>query len=541
MLFNSPEFLFGLLPLSLLGFFALGGLGFRRAAMTWLTLASLFFYGWWNVSYVPLLIGSILFNFFVGEKLRAGASRPWLVLGVAGNVVLLAYYKYIGFLTEVISDAAGLNWAIPNIVLPLAISFFTFQQIAYLVDCRAGLVKETSLLNYGAFITFFPHLIAGPITHHKEMIPQFQSERIFKPQALSLALGVTIFSVGLFKKVALADVLAYYANPVFDAAANNQALTAIDSWVGAFAYTLQLYFDFSGYSDMAVGAGLLFGIRLPQNFASPLRSANIVEFWQRWNMTLTRFITSYIYNPIVLSWSRYRVQRKLPLVQPGRTTVGAFIWLLAFPVMISMLISGIWHGAGYQFVLFGALHGIYVVGYHVWREIKPGAVSAAAASRFGRVLGIALTLTCVVASMVLFRSASATAAMHMYACMFAANGIVIPQGVASLPMVSVVVHALDLQTGKQIFIYSEPLMLIVPLLVLVLAAPNIYELMIEYDTALSSKPAKARPGDRRWAYSLRDLRWRPTLAYSCAAGMLAFVAMTRMLSNAPSEFIYFRF
>jgi D-alanyl-lipoteichoic acid acyltransferase DltB (MBOAT superfamily) len=304
---------------------------------------------------------------------------------------------------------------------------------------------------------------------------------------------------------------------------------------------LQLYFDFSGYSDMAVGAGLLFGIRLPQNFSSPLRSANIVEFWQRWNMTLTRFITSYIYNPVVLSWSRYRVQRKLPLVQPGRTTVGAFIWLLLVPVMVSMLISGIWHGAGYQFVLFGALHGIYVVSYHIWREFKAGTVSGAVASRFGRAFGIALTLTCVVASMVLFRSACATAAMHMFACMFGANGIVIPPSVASLPVVNTVVHALDLQTGKQMFLYSEPLMLIVPLLVLVMAAPNIYELMADYDTALSSKPAKVRAGDRFWTYSLRDLRWRPTLAYSWAAGMLAFVAMTRMLSNAPSEFIYFRF
>jgi alginate O-acetyltransferase complex protein AlgI len=542
MLFNSPEFLLGLLPVSLLGFFCLGELGLRRTAILWLTLASLFFYGWWNASYVPLLVCSILFNFFVGERLRAGGSRIWLILGITGNVLLLGYYKYIGFLTEVVSDTAGLNWAIPHVVLPLAISFFTFQQIAYLVDCRAGLVKETNLLNYAAFITFFPHLIAGPITHHKEMIPQFQSERIFKPQPLSFALGVTIFLVGLFKKVALADVLARHANPVFDAAANNLPLTAIDSWIGAFAYTLQLYFDFSGYSDMAIGAGLLFGIRLPQNFSSPLRSTNIVEFWQRWNMTLTRFITSYIYNPIVLSWSRYRARRKLPLVQPGRTTVGAFIWLLLIPVMTSMLISGVWHGAGYQFLLFGALHGIYVVSYHFWREIKmriwPGGT---ANFRFGRALGIALTLTCVAASMVLFRSASAMAAMHMFSCMFGANGIVVPQGLANLPVVGTLVHVLDLKIGKQMLLYSDPLMLIVPSLILVLAAPNIYEMMSDYETALMAKPAKAQTTARRWLLSFRDIRWRPSLAYSCLAGLLAFAAMTRMLSNAPSEFIYFRF
>jgi alginate O-acetyltransferase complex protein AlgI len=542
MLFNSPEFLLGLLPISLCGFFSLGQLGFHQAAILWLTIVSLVFYGWWNVAYVPLLLCSIMFNFFIGEKLRVGGSRYWLTAGVSGNVILLGYYKYSGFLTEVISDAADLNWAVPHVILPLAISFFTFQQIAYLVDCRAGLVKESSLLNYAAFITFFPHLIAGPITHHKEIIPQFQSMRIFKPQPLAIVLGATIFLVGLFKKVAIADSIAQFANPVFDAAANNQALTAIDAWIGAFAYTLQLYFDFSGYSDMAIGAGLLFGIRLPQNFSSPLKAANIVEFWQRWHMTLTRFITSYIFNPIVLSWSRWRALRKLPLVQPGRTTPGAFVSLLLVPVILSMSISGIWHGAGYQFVLWGVLHGIYIVTYHFWRELKmriwPG---GSANFRFGRPLGIALTLTCVVLSMVLFRSVSATAAMHMFSCMFGANGIVVPQGVADLPVIGALVHALDLKVGKQMFLYSSPLMLIGPLLVLVLVAPNIYELMEDYDTALMTKSAKARVDIKRWRLSLPDIRWRPSFGYSVFVGILAFVTLTKMVSNAPSEFIYFRF
>lgn len=542
MLFNSPEFLFGLLPVSLLGFFCLGQLGFHRTAILWLTIVSLFFYGWWNVSYVPLLLCSIMFNFFVGEKLRLGGSRLWLIAGVSGNVILLGYYKYVGFLTQVISDTSGLDWAVPNIVLPLAISFFTFQQIAYLVDCRGGLVKESSLLNYAAFITFFPHLIAGPITHHKEMIPQFQSMRIFKPQPLALALGATIFLVGLFKKVAIADSVARFGNPVFDAAANNQPLTAIDAWIGAFAYTMQLYFDFSGYSDMAIGAGLLFGIRLPQNFSSPLKAANVVEFWQRWHMTLTRFITSYIYNPIVLTRSRSRARRKLPLIQPGRTTPAAFVSLLLFPVMLSMSISGIWHGAGYQFLLWGALHGIYIVSYHLWREIKMRIwPDGSGKFRFGRPLGIALTLTCVVLSMVLFRSVDATAAMHMFSCMFGANGVVIPQGVANLPVVGALVHALDLKIGKQMFVYSDPLMLIVPLLVLVLTAPNIYELMNDYDTALTAKPARVPVDVNRWRRFLPDIRWRPSLGYSIFVGILAFVTLTKMLSNAPSEFIYFRF
>jgi D-alanyl-lipoteichoic acid acyltransferase DltB (MBOAT superfamily) len=397
-------------------------------------------------------------------------------------------------------------------------------------------------LNYAAFITFFPHLIAGPITHHKEMIPQFRSMRIFKPQPLALALGATIFLVGLFKKVAIADSVARFGNPVFDAAANNQPLTAIDAWIGAFAYTLQLYFDFSGYSDMAIGAGLLFGIRLPQNFSSPLKAANVVEFWQRWHMTLTRFITSYIYNPIVLTWSRSRARRKLPLIQPGRTTPAAFVSLLLIPVMLSMSISGIWHGAGYQFLLWGALHGIYIVSYHLWREIKMRIwPDGSGKFRFGRPLGIALTLTCVVLSMVLFRSVDATAAMHMFCCMFGANGVVIPQGMANLPVVGALVHALDLKIGKQMFVYSDPLMLIVPLLVLVLTAPNIYELMNDYDTALTAKPANVPVHVNRWRRFLPDIRWRPSFGYSIFVGILAFVTLTKMLSNAPSEFIYFRF
>jgi len=540
MLFNSPEFLLGLLPVSLFGFFCFGAMGFHRAAILWLTIVSLFFYGWWNVSYVPLLFGSILVNFFIGEKLRAGGSRGWIIAGISGNVIVLGYYKYIGFLTEVISDTSGLSWTVPHVILPLAISFFTFQQIAYLVDCRAGLVKESSFLNYAAFVTFFPHLIAGPITHHKEIIPQFQSMRIFKPQPLPLALGATIFLVGLFKKVAIADFVARFANPVFDAAANNQPLTVIDSWIGAVAYTLQLYFDFSGYSDMAIGIGLLFGIRLPQNFSSPLKAANIVEFWQRWHMTLTRFITSYIYNPIVLSWSRWRASRKLSLVQPGRTTAVAFIVLLAIPSILTMTISGIWHGAGYQFIMFGLLHGVYVVSYYLWREIKMRRRPLLQLS-FGRSLGVLLTFICVVLSMVLFRSVSLTAALNMFSCMFGANGIVIPQGVANFPVVGALVHFFDLKIGKQMFLYSEPLMLIGPLLVLVLGATNIYELMKEYETAIAIKSTKARAATDRGGFSLPEFRWRPSVGYSFSIGVLAFVVLTKMMSNAPSEFIYFRF
>ncbi len=325
MLFNSVVFIAGFLPVVLLGFFLLAGTGRQRLAALWLTLASLVFYGWWNPLYVPLLVGSILFNYALGGYLREHPSRLVLGLGVAANVALLGYYKYTGFLLGTLDAAFDLGWTFGDILLPLAISFFTFQQIAYLVDAHDGAVNEHDFVNYALFITFFPQLIAGPITHHGEMLRQFNDPATFRLRLDNLSLGVTVFLLGLFKKVIIADPLGEKASPIFAVAAGGSVPALYDAWTGALAYTLQIYFDFSGYSDMAIGLGLMFGVALPVNFDSPFKARNVIENWSRWHMTLTRFLTAYIYNPVVLRVTRARLAAGKPQPRRGRMTAGTFV------------------------------------------------------------------------------------------------------------------------------------------------------------------------------------------------------------------------
>ena len=370
MLFNSPAFLVFFLPIVLAGFFALAGTKRHRLAGVWLVGASLFFYGWWNANYLLLLIASILFNYLLGGWLMRRPSKWLLAFGIAANVLLLGYYKYTGFLIETIDRLSGLDWAIPSIALPLAISFFTFQQIAFLLDAHDGAVNDHDFVNYCLFITFFPHLIAGPITHHREMFPQFSDPDVFRPRLQNLAVGSTLFLIGLFKKVVIADSMGEFARPVFAAAAMGTPPSFLEAWSGALSYAFQIYFDFSGYTDMAIGLGVMFGISLPPNFDSPFKARNIIEFWSRWHMTLTRFVTAYIYNPIVIRLTRWRARKGLALPKRGRATPGAFVALIAFPTILSMLIIGMWHGAGWQFGVFGLLHGIFLTINHGWRQVK---------------------------------------------------------------------------------------------------------------------------------------------------------------------------
>lgn len=281
MLFNSMVFIAGFLPVVLLGFFLLAGSGRQRHAAIWLTLASLVFYGWWNPAYVPLLVGSMVFNYLIGGYLMRRPSKMVLVLGVAANVALLGYYKYTGFLFGTLDHAFDLGWSVGDIILPLAISFFTFQQIAYLVDAHDGEVTEHDFVNYCLFISFFPQLVAGPITHHGEMLSQLKDSNTFRPRLDTLALGLTVFLVGLFKKVIIADPLGAKASPIFTVAADGTVPALYDAWLGALTYTLQIYFDFSGYSDMAIGLGLMFGLRLPVNFNSPFKAHNVIDYWSR--------------------------------------------------------------------------------------------------------------------------------------------------------------------------------------------------------------------------------------------------------------------
>jgi alginate O-acetyltransferase complex protein AlgI len=396
MLFNSYDYLLYFLPLSLVGFFALG----RRPtwAVAWLVAASLFFYAWWDPRYLPLILGSIGFNFIVGRALRRRPPRARVVLGcgIAANLLLLGVFKYADFALDNAGKLLGTTLPLPHIILPLGISFFTFTQIAYLVDVYRDKAREPSLANYALFVSFFPHLLAGPILHHSEMMPQFASATNKRAQGANLAAGLFLLAIGLVKKVCFADQLAPLAEAGFDHPA---ALTTAGAWLAVLAYTLQIYFDFSGYTDMALGAARMFNIVLPINFDSPYHSTSIREFWQRWHITLSRFLREYLYVP--LGGNRRGLSRML------------------FAVMTTFLLGGLWHGAAWNFVVWGALHGAALVCYRAWHGLG---------LRMPRPLAWLVTMLFVMIAWVFFRAQSLPAALAVLQAMAGLNA-----GAASAP------------------------------------------------------------------------------------------------------------
>lgn len=512
MLFNSAVFIAGFLPVVLLGFILLAGTGRQRYAAIWLTLASLVFYGWWNPAYVPLLVGSMAVNYLIGGYLMRRPSRAALVLGVAANVALLGYYKYTGFLFGSLDAAFGLGWSVGDIVLPLAISFFTFQQIAYLVDAHDGEVTEHDFVNYCLFISFFPQLIAGPITHHGEMLKQLNDSSTFRPRIDNISLGLTVFLLGLFKKVIIADPLGAKTAPIFSIAGDGIVPAFYDAWFGALTYTLQIYFDFSGYSDMAIGLGLLFGLRLPVNFNSPFKAHNLIDYWSRWHMTLTRFLTAYIYNPIVMRITRSRMAAGKPLPRRGKMSLSTFVVLVAYPTVLTMFISGVWHGAGWQFVVFGLLHGFYLVVAHGFRAFKARqGLPMDSDKPLYRAAAVLLTFLCVVVAMVFFRADSVPTALAMLS------------GMAGLSELST-----DFDKSDYV-----PIVL---LMTFVWLMPNVQQWMARFRTALDAQPREHWL--LRW---LPIAMWSPTPAVGLAIGVLGFFALAVAFSVAPTEFLYFQF
>jgi alginate O-acetyltransferase complex protein AlgI len=358
LLFNSFEFILFFLPLALFGYYALNYFNLFTASKIWVVVSSLFFYAHSNINYLPLILASVAINYFFSyliinyENLSLKKDRiskkVFLIIGIFFNIALLGYYKYLDFFIENINYLSGSEFLFHNLALPLAISFFTLKQIAFLVDSYEGLVKEKSFIRYTIFVTFFPQLIAGPIVHHKEMMPQFNVNN-YKFLIGNFKLGLFIFSIGLFKKVILADTLSVWVDNSFS---NTETLSIFSAWIASISYSFQLYFDFSGYTDMALGLALLFNIKLPHNFNSPFLASNIIEFWSRWHITLTNFITTYIYTPIL------RSSKKL-----------TFTWAM-FATFFTFQVAGIWHGAEWKYILFGALHGAALVINHIWKKFK---------------------------------------------------------------------------------------------------------------------------------------------------------------------------
>jgi alginate O-acetyltransferase complex protein AlgI len=469
-LFNSYPFVFGFLPLVLAGFALLARRRARRAALGFLILASLTFYAWWDWRFLPLILFSILFNFWlsrlVGRQVRvrgpaATSARALLALGIAVNLGLLGYFKYRNLLVETAGMAIGADWHLPALVLPLAISFFTFEQITYLVDVYHGATGSYDFLSYCLFITFFPHLIAGPIVRFKELVPQFTAEATFALSPDNLASGLLIFAIGLFKKVVIADTFSGWVGPIFDHA---PVLVFSDAWAGTLAYALQLYFDFSGYTDMAIGLALMLNIVLPENFDSPYKAQSILDFWRRWHITLSNFLRDYLFMP--LGGNRSGAARR------------------HFNLFLTMFLGGLWHGASWNFALWGGLHGAYVTVNHLWRRTG---------IRLPAGVAWAITFIAVLVGWVFFRAPSLARAQVILEGMIGLNGFAWPH-----------------------FPYSiggERLERLIPALVIVLWGPNRQAIM-------------------SW-------RVKSDWVYAIAFAVLAGISILRL--GDPSPFLYFQF
>jgi alginate O-acetyltransferase complex protein AlgI len=516
MLFNSVPFVFGFFPATVVVFFIVARSSHLLAA-AWLAAASLFFYGWWNPAYVLLLLGSIAFNYACGillaRAVRTGGrdlARLALTFAVIANLALLGYYKYANFFVHIVADVTGTTLSLQQIILPLGISFFTFTQIAFLVDVYRGYAKEYNFIHYILFVTYFPHLIAGPVLHHKEMMPQFQQSKTYRLDWEDVAVGLTIFFIGLFKKTVIADGVAPYAGTLFAAPGQPDFFAA---WGGALAYTLQLYFDFSGYSDMAIGLSRVLGVKLPLNFHSPYKAVNIIDFWRRWHMTLSRFLRDYLY--ISLGGNRSGAVRRY---------VNLFL---------TMVLGGLWHGAGWTFVVWGALHGTYLAVNHAWRAMRAHlGQDVNHESAVGRCAARCLTFAAVVVAWVFFRASGFDDALSILRGMAGMNGVSIPNSLAVHlgPAREVLVHwgvTLELGGGARFVLQY---IWIAALLPIVFLAPNTQELLARYAPALDF-PDNAR--------TFSPLAWRPTAAWAL---MIALFTAGGLLSlSRVSEFLYYQF
>lgn len=521
MLFNSPIFVFAFLPAVLVGFVLLGGQ--PRLARAWLGTSSIVFYGWWEPSHVLLLLGSILGNYVVGkafieDRVVGTARRTALVVGVVGNLGLLGYFKYAIFTVSVANDI-GAGWSLPDILLPAGISFFTFQQIAYLVDTHQRLVRDPDFINYVLFVTFFPQLIAGPIVHHTEMMPQFAKPETYRPVAANIALGLSIFAVGLFKKVVLADIMSSYADPIWANAARGGAPDLLAAWLALSGFTLQVFFDFSAYSDMAVGLGLMFNIRLPTNFTTPYKATSLIDLWRGWHITLTRFFRDYVY--LKIGGNRKSVPRRL--------------WAM----FLVMILSGIWHGAGWTFIVWGALNGAFLVANYLWRGVvKRDARFAWTEGRPWAVACWFLTMGAWMLTLVFFRAADLKTAWAFLGSLVGANGIALPTQLyaAATRVAPALVESLAISGTSPVPTFG--------LVFGLLWAALLFAIALMMPTTLQWFESQRPTLDlaRQWfAPSLVKVAWQRSALDVAITGGLAFTSFVALFGSGAAAFIYFQF
>jgi alginate O-acetyltransferase complex protein AlgI len=505
MLFSSGCFVFLFLPISLIGYELLSRLG-GKTLLAWLALISLCFYAFWSPVYLLLLGGSILCNFFfslqVGEMGRSEAARSrWLVAGIMANLLLLGWYKYLFPFLGFLMHRGLIHHNFGSVILPLGISFFTFTQIAYLIDLRQGLATTQNLLSYTVFVTFFPHLIAGPIIHPREIMPQLRTDRLSPLRWDNLTLGLSWFVMGLAKKVLIADQIAHSADQLY---ANPFSFDTAATWVGVLCYAAQLYFDFSGYSDMALGLARMFGIQFPFNFDSPYKASSIIDFWQRWHMTLSRYLGEYLFTPLLRTVTSRRLDAGKKINKKAQATIVGYFSMVFYPTMTTMFIAGIWHGAGLQYLIFGLLHGIYLVINHAWRIFSPK--DNWLYRKQASPISVLITFLSVVVSLIFFRAHSTHQALYVLKSMAGLHHHAADGGIA----------------------LRMPLLELALVYFIVWAMPNTQDILCQREH-----------GTERLPSILTGFQWQPSFAWSLALTIL-FCASILMFDSSGS-FLYFQF
>jgi alginate O-acetyltransferase complex protein AlgI len=505
MVFHSHEFIFIFLPITLLGFFLVKKFFTYPWSLVWLAGASIVFYSSWISIYSLLLIASTLFNYLIGRliekyRFKEQATIYLLTFAIVTNLAILGYFKYTNFFIKNINIFIADPLPSLNIILPLGISFFTFYQIIYLVDVYSQQTIKHNFLHYFLFVTFFPYVTAGPIVLQKELLPQYTEKNNFKENLNleGIIIGLSIFSIGLFKKLVLADGIAPYADLVFNAE-NSSCVSLTDAWLGGIAYSLQLYFDFSGYSDMSIGLGCMFGIKIPLNFNSPFKAVNIIDFWRRWHITMTRFFTTFVFSPIAISLMRISLEKDY-------ASVLRFTLAVAVPIIFTFTVAGLWHGAGWTFVIFGLIHGVALATNYAWRELQlPKPLP---------LLGWAMTMGVVVIGLVVFRAESLMAAWAILQSMFGINYI-----------------AKETTTSNILNIYSvlPPLALLSGI---VLLAPNVYELMRAWPVTIDPLEID-NTNYPKW------MVWQPNIGWAIFCTILFLVAVFSI--KEKTQFLYYKF
>lgn len=515
MLFNSYVFILFFLPMALIGFYLIGNIFGQRKAIYWLIALSLIFYSWWNYKFIILILTSVGVNYTFGgliiryNRIRSVAKR-YLVAGLVLNLGLLAYFKYFNFFIDNVNFLFSTDIHIYKIILPVGISFYTFTQISYLVDLyREKILSNYRFSSYMLFVVYFPHLLSGPILNHKEMIPQYDHKNLISFNLKNFSIGLSLFALALFKKVIIADYLSGIASPLFAASAEGSILSFFESWVASISYTFQIYFDFSGYSEITIGLSLMFNVLIPANFFSPYKSKSLEQFWHRWHISLSRFLRDYLYIP--LGGNRKGKGRQ---------------W---FNLLVTMLLGGLWHGAAWTFVIWGGVHGILLMLNHAFKGFGKYKIAF---------LQWVITFFIVINTWVLFRAESLSSAISIYARMYKFRGIGLPAFWEEVPLIASLAskgffNFGGLYANISITTFHFLLMLFLAAFI-ALCLPNIYQIYKGNDIAIITYRAVIQDLERT-----KSNNWHRSVVWAFIVGLLFAIAMLSL--GDASEFLYFQF